>query len=111
MNVTYEERIKAQDRLNNSKMMSDYRESIELEKKALQKNIERLERCSDPVLCSKLEVKIAMIKEILSELNASYHYLSEYYVRAPNPSLVIKKESYKTYNIKDIVMAYRNKKL
>lgn len=110
MGVNYTERLAAQDKLNNSKMLADYRESIELESKALQKNIERLEHCSDPVLCGKLEVKIAMIKEILSELNATYHYLSGYYVKAKSPSVTVKKES-RTYNISDIVAAYNDKKL
>lgn len=113
MKLNYAERLEAQQKLNNSKMLEDYRESIAVATKGLEKNKNMLTKAKTIIEKEKIENKIGVYKSIIKELKETLKFLNNYYVTMSskdNKYLVVSEQRQK-YNINQIVSAYKSKKL
>ena len=114
MGVNYTERLAAQKSLDKSKMLQDYKESIRLATKALEKNENDLANAA-PSDATKIQTKIEMWKTIITELKHTVKYLGSYYVPKNHcnskTSTFTVTETSKKYDIRKIVDAYKCNKL
>lgn len=113
--MNYEERVNAQRKLNNSKMLNDYNESITVVTIAIEKNKEKYAVATTTKEKEKYHRKIDFYNQILKELKQTLKYLSNYYINTKenevNNKKIIAVETTHKYNFKEIVNAYKDKRL
>ncbi len=120
MGVNYTERLAAQKSLDESQMLQDYKESIRLATKALEKNENDLANAAFED-ATKIQTKIATWKTIITELKHTVKYLGSYYVpknpcnsknkcNSKTSTFTVTKTS-KKYDIRKIIDAYKCNKL